>query len=76
MRVAVRYYISLEKYCNRPSKTLAWLTLQITMVSTTDSKPRGYAFIEYEHERDMHCKLPLSRLAFVYLHAIPGPSVD
>ena len=19
-------------------------------------KPRGYAFIEYEHERDMHCK--------------------
>lgn len=20
------------------------------------SKPRGYAFIEYEHERDMHCK--------------------
>jgi U1 small nuclear ribonucleoprotein len=21
------------------------------------SKPRGYAFIEYENERDMHCKL-------------------
>lgn len=20
------------------------------------TKPRGYAFIEYEHERDMHCK--------------------
>ncbi|KAF1399639.1 RU17 protein, partial [Thinocorus orbignyianus] len=19
-------------------------------------KPRGYAFIEYEHERDMHCE--------------------
>ena len=19
-------------------------------------KPRGYAFVEYEHERDMHCK--------------------
>lgn len=22
-------------------------------------KPRGYAFIEYEHERDMHCEYPL-----------------
>ena len=21
-----------------------------------NDKPRGYAFIEYEHERDMHCK--------------------
>lgn len=21
-------------------------------------KPRGYAFIEYEHERDMHCEYP------------------
>lgn len=19
-------------------------------------KPRGYAFVEFEHERDMHCK--------------------
>ena len=33
------------------------------MISTTDAKPRGYAFIEYEHERDMHCKLPLSHRA-------------
>jgi U1 small nuclear ribonucleoprotein len=21
-----------------------------------NGKPRGYAFIEYEHERDMHCE--------------------
>lgn len=24
--------------------------------NTEDGKPRGFAFIEYEHERDMHCK--------------------
>ncbi|CAM5173531.1 unnamed protein product [Eretmochelys imbricata] len=24
--------------------------------SKRSGKPRGYAFIEYEHERDMHCK--------------------
>ena len=24
---------------------------------TKDGKPRGYAFIEFEHERDMHCAL-------------------
>lgn len=26
----------------------------ITMISDKNGKPRGYAFIEYEHERDMH----------------------
>lgn len=30
---------------------------KIIMIHDVDSnKPRGYAFIEYEHERDMHCK--------------------
>lgn len=30
---------------------------KIVVVQNIDtSKPRGYAFIEYEHERDMHCK--------------------
>lgn len=30
---------------------------KIFVVQNIDtSKPRGYAFIEYEHERDMHCK--------------------
>jgi len=24
--------------------------------NTVNGKPRGYAFIEYEHERDMHCE--------------------
>jgi U1 small nuclear ribonucleoprotein len=26
------------------------------VMSTKDTKPRGYAFIEYEHEKDMHCE--------------------
>jgi len=31
--------------------------LQIKMTSDIETgKPRGYAFIEYEHERDMHCE--------------------
>ena len=38
--------------------------LQISLVHDINSgKPRGYAFVEYEHERDMHCKfhcLPLA----------------
>ncbi|KAH9628854.1 hypothetical protein HF086_005817 [Spodoptera exigua] len=30
---------------------------EICMIFNKDNnKPRGYAFIEYEHERDMHCK--------------------
>lgn len=35
------------------------LTLFLQIVVThnkINGKPRGYAFIEYEHERDMHCK--------------------
>lgn len=27
------------------------------MYDKENGKPRGYAFIEYENERDMHCKL-------------------
>lgn len=34
-----------------------FLFFQISLVSDkTSGKPRGYAFIEFEHERDMHCK--------------------
>ena len=34
-----------------------YLQFQICMLYNRRSrKPRGYAFVEYEHERDMHCK--------------------
>jgi U1 small nuclear ribonucleoprotein 70kDa len=29
---------------------------KIVMAQDESGKPRGYAFIEYEHERDMHGK--------------------
>lgn len=36
---------------------LVLVLLQIHMVYNKENgKPRGYAFIEYEHERDMHCE--------------------
>lgn len=28
----------------------------IKMIKDESGKPKGYCFIEYEHERDMHCK--------------------
>ena len=34
-----------------------YFQFQICMLYNRRSrKPRGYAFVEYEHERDMHCK--------------------
>lgn len=36
------------------------ILFQIYIVySKRTGKPRGYAFIEYEHERDMHCEYHL-----------------
>ncbi|PKU27101.1 u1 small nuclear ribonucleoprotein 70 kda [Limosa lapponica baueri] len=44
-------------------------------------KPRGYAFIEYEHERDMHCEYPPPQHPFAppynrmsHLPTTTGPS--
>jgi hypothetical protein len=43
--VCVNHY--LEVFC----------VFQIVVThNTVNGKPRGYAFIEYEHERDMHCE--------------------
>lgn len=33
-----------------------------------NGKPRGYAFIEYEHERDMHCKSLINK---IFLRNLP-----
>lgn len=41
------------------------MLMQIVVIhNKIDGKPRGYAFIEYEYERDMHCKLPLIKSYF------------
>lgn len=40
-----------------PDSTQLFQWFQIYMVHNKENaKPRGYAFIEYEHERDMHCE--------------------
>lgn len=49
---------------------LSFTYFQIYIVyNKRTGKPRGYAFIEYEHERDMHCKFPrLARRAYACIH--------
>ena len=43
--------------------------LQIHMVSNRNSnKPRGYAFIEYNHERDMHCMYQIGQVVVVVFY--------
>ena len=46
------------------------------VMSTKDTKPRGYAFIEYEHEKDMHCKYPDLIRAVLYMVLIPNFKSD
>lgn len=42
--------------------------------SKRSGKPRGYAFIEYEHERDMHCEYCASALPSDPLPLLPSLS--
>lgn len=46
------YLPSMKRRCS-----LCYGVFQIVVThNTVNGKPRGYAFIEYEHERDMHCE--------------------
>jgi U1 small nuclear ribonucleoprotein 70kDa len=40
----------------------------IVIHNSESGKPRGYAFIEYEHERDMHCEYRIVKNAGVTTH--------
>ena len=51
----INYYTS-ESKLRREFETFGSIK-KIQMVQNTKTgKPRGYCFIEYEHERDMHCE--------------------
>jgi U1 small nuclear ribonucleoprotein len=51
----INYYTS-ESKLRREFETFGSIK-SINLVQDANSgKPKGYAFIEYEHERDMHCK--------------------
>uniref|UniRef100_A0A8D8V6T0 U1 small nuclear ribonucleoprotein 70 kDa n=1 Tax=Cacopsylla melanoneura TaxID=428564 RepID=A0A8D8V6T0_9HEMI len=48
----------------------------VSVNNNVSGKPRGYAFIEYEHERDMHCKYPkftLITLTIILLFRLFSP---
>jgi len=49
----VNYYTSESKLKREFEQYGAVKSIRMVM-STKDGKPRGYAFIEYEHEKDMH----------------------
>jgi len=49
----VNFYTSESKLKREFEQYGAVKSIRMVM-STKDSKPRGYAFIEYEHEKDMH----------------------
>ena len=41
----------------------------IKMITDKTGKPRGYCFIEFEQEKDMHCKYESSRHSKVRTHS-------
>lgn len=50
---------------------------KIIMVhKTEDGKPRGYAFIEYEHERDMHCKYIAAGILILLIDSVAAFATD
>ena len=51
----VNYYTS-ESKLRREFDTYGPVKSIRVVHDSKNGKPRGYAFIEYEHERDMHCK--------------------
>ena len=43
--------------CNQVRKCCLYIQSQINMVTNKSTgKPRGYAFVEFEYDRDMHSK--------------------
>jgi U1 small nuclear ribonucleoprotein len=62
----INYYTS-ESKLRREFETFGSIK-SINLVQDANSgKPKGYAFIEYEHERDMHCKSGKKRIQKIYL---------
>lgn len=59
-------YDTSEAKLRREFDTYGTIKNIIMVHNTDDGKPRGYAFIEYEHERDMHCKCSIAANHFVF----------
>ncbi|KAG0729497.1 U1 small nuclear ribonucleoprotein [Chionoecetes opilio] len=52
-------YDSSESKLRREFEIYGPIKKIVLIHNVKTGKPRGYAFIEYEHERDMHCEYPL-----------------
>ncbi len=62
----INFYMS-ESKIRREFETYGPIK-QIKMVHDKETgKPKGYCFIEYEHERDMHCKYLIGPLVSTFL---------
>ncbi len=51
----INYYTS-ESKLRREFEAFGPIKKIVVVNDSISDKPRGYCFIEYEHERDMHCK--------------------
>ena len=70
------FIISSESKLKREFEQYGTVKSIRMVMSTKDTKPRGYAFIEYEHEKDMHCKYPDLIRAVLYMVLIPNFESD
>ena len=59
----VNYYTSEAKMKREFGEHGNIKSIQLVQ-NTKNEKPRGYAFIEYESEKEMHCKYPRSSVYF------------
>lgn len=53
---SIQNYDTSESKLRREFEVYGPIKKIIVVHNLDTGKPRGYAFIEYEHERDMHCK--------------------
>ncbi len=51
----INYYTS-ESKLRREFESFGAIKKIVLVQNNSSEKPRGYCFIEYEHERDMHCE--------------------
>jgi len=76
----INYYTS-ESKLRREFETYGTVKNIRIVQNVKNGKPRGYAFIEYESERDMHCKYILAKLNlwisrgvyFIAIYIVTGP---
>lgn len=57
-------YDTSESKLRREFEVYGTIKKILVIQNAETGKPRGYAFIEYEHERDMHCEYKFCNVTF------------